>query len=359
MSGYNKRENTNNTVSLWPSFVDVMSNLLILMLFMVVVFMMLNFISGATQSDSKNKEIENLQKTIRQKDHLNSLLVDTIRNTKQELNVAKKEAETTQSDMDELSKTLDFAELESKKKDIKNEQLQDKVSELNQLILQFEGDIIKKDDKINALKNNEENLKSTVNHLTEEMQKLNEVFESTNKYITWQKVQIVELGRKLNRALAGKTAELFKVRSTFFEELSKVIADNKNFVISGDRFVIPSEVFFAKESATIGDAGKAKLKELAKILKEAIAVFPDDVDWILRVDGHTDITPIRPSSHYKSNWELSVARAVSVVNFLVEEGIPANRLAATGFGEFHPIVDGSDADSLARNRRIEFKLTEK
>ena len=169
----------------------------------------------------------------------------------------------------------------------------------------------------------------------------------------------MELGKKLNRALAGKTAELFKVRSTCFEEFSKVVADNKNFVISGDRFVIPSEVFFAKESAVIGVEGQAKLRELAKILKEAIQAFPDDVEWILRVDGHTDITPIRPSSHYKSNWELSVARAVSVVDFLVSEGIPANRLAATGFGEFHPIDNGTDRDALARNRRIEFKLTEK
>ena len=185
------------------------------------------------------------------------------------------------------------------------------------------------------------------------------VFEATNKYITWQKVQIVELGKKLNRALANKTAELFKVRSSFFESLSKAVAGNKNFIITGDRFIIPSEVFFKSNSADIGLLGKKKLKDIAVILKQAMKSFPDDIDWILRIDGHTDSAPIKENSKYNSNWELSVARAVSVVNFLISEGIPENHLAATGFGEFHPIVKSSNIKDMQKNRRIEFKLTEK
>lgn len=354
-----RRNSSDSSASLWPSFIDVMSNLLILMIFMVVIFMLLNFVSSITNSGSKDKRIEELQKIIAEKDKVNHALINNVRGIKQDLAKVEEVNKNQESDMQELYQTLDMTKDESKKKDIKNEQLNTKVAELNMLILQLEGDIVKKDNEVMALKNSEENLKSTVSKLTGEMQKLNHVFESTNKYIAWQKVQIVELGKKLNRALANKTAELFKVRSTFFEELSLALKGNENFVMVGDRFVMPSEVFFTAESAEIGDDGKEKLKNLAKVLKDAMVVFPDDVDWILRVDGHTDITPVRPNSKYKSNWELSVARAVSVVNFLISQGIPENRLAATGFGEYHPLVNGRDVNSLRRNRRIEFKLTEK
>ncbi|MCR5506475.1 MAG: OmpA family protein [bacterium] len=347
-----------NQTSLWPSFVDVMSNLLILMLFVVVIFMLMNFVSSINSQNSKDDRITELEKIIAEKDKLNKALINNVRGVKEDLEKAQKETDLAKSDMEELYSVLDMTKTDAKKEEIKNEQLSNKVAELNMFILQLEGDIIKKDNQVKALQNSEENLKNTVSKLTGEMQKLNDVFESTNKYISWQKVQIVELGKKLNRALANKTAELFKVRSTFFEELSNAVMGNKNFVMVGDRFVIPSEVFFTAESAEIGEKGKEKLKEIAKILKDSIKAFPDDIDWILRVDGHTDKNPIK-GNKFKSNWELSVARAVSVVNFLISEGIPENRLAATGFGEFHPLDKGTNKEALQKNRRIEFKLTEK
>ena len=348
----------NNQTSLWPSFVDVMSNLLILMLFVVVIFMLMNFVSSVNSQNSKDDKIIQLENLIAEKDKLNKALINNIRGVKEDLEKAKEENKLTKSDMEELYSVLDTTKDNAKKENIKNEQLANKVDELNMFILQLEGDIIKKENQVKTLQNSEENLKNTVSKLTNEMQKLNDVFEATNKYISWQKVQIVELGKKLNRALANKTAELFKVRSTFFETLSSAVMGNKNFVMVGDRFVIPSEVFFQAESAEIGPQGKEKLKELAKILKDAMKAFPDDIDWILRVDGHTDKNPIK-GNKFKSNWELSVARAISVVNFLITEGIPENRLAATGFGEFHPLTNKTDKESLKKNRRIEFKLTEK
>ncbi|MBR1544821.1 MAG: OmpA family protein [Alphaproteobacteria bacterium] len=353
-----RRSSFENQASLWPSFVDVMSNLLILMLFVVVIFMLMNFVSSINSQNSKDDRIVELEKIIEEKDKINKALINNVRGVKQDLEKAKEENSLAKSDMEELYSVLDMAKTDAKKEEVKNEQLSNKVAELNMFILQLEGDIIKKDNQVKALQNSEENLKNTVSKLTGEMQKLNDVFEATNKYISWQKVQIVELGKKLNRALANKTAELFKVRSTFFEELSSAVMGNKNFVMVGDRFVIPSEVFFTAESAEIGENGKEKLKELAKILKDAMKAFPDDIDWILRVDGHTDKNPIK-GSKFKSNWELSVARAVSVVNFLISEGIPENRLAATGFGEFHPLDNGNTKEAFRKNRRIEFKLTEK
>ncbi len=354
-----RQNSSSSNHSLWPSFIDVMSNLLILMIFMVVIFMMLNFVSSVSNSTSKDEIIEKLHDTISEKDRLNKILINNVKGIQKDLKSIKEEQKDKESNLEELYKILDITKNSKKKESVKNEQLKNRIAELNMLILQMEGDIIKKDNQVKALQNNETNLKNTVSKLTVEMQKLNNVFEATDKYITWQKVQILELGKKLNRALANKTAELFKVRSSFFEELSKSLMGNKNFVMVGDRFVIPSEVFFTSESADIGDVGKIKLRQIAKILKDAIKSFPDDMDWILRIDGHTDNTPVRVNSRYKSNWELSVARAVSVVNFLISQGIPENRLAATGFGEFHPLVKGNDKLSFQKNRRIEFKLTEK
>ena len=355
------RKNTDNFFdSMWPSFVDVMSNLFVLMLFMVVIFLMTNFISTAINPSSKEEKIAQLEKIIEDKDKLNQRLIANIKNVKGDSNKILEENQKKEDALQELSNTLDFTSNTLKKEEIKNENLSNKVAELNMFIVQMEGDIIKKDNQIKALENNEKNLENTVSKLTTEMQKLNDVFEATDKYIAWQKVQIVELGKKLNRALANKTAELWKVRSGFFEDLSTALVGNDNFVMQGDRFVMPSEVFFNKQSAEIGEQGKVQLKKIAKVLKDAMQKFPDDMDWILRVDGHTDITPIKQGTgKYKSNWELSVDRAISVVNFLISEGIPENRLAATGFGEFHPLVMGTDAKSLQKNRRIEFKLTEK
>ena len=346
----NRVSSANN--SLWPSFIDVMSNLVILMIFMVIIFMMLNFVSSVSNNTSKDEKIAELYNIINEKDRVNKLLVNNIKSV-------KKLNENQENDLEMLYKTLDFKLDEKKKTEIKNQQLQNKVAELNMMILQLEGDIIKKDYKLKSLENNNANLKTTVSKLTTEMQKLNAVFEATDKYITWQKVQIVELGKKLNRALANKTAELFKVRSTFFESLSKAVMGNKNFVMDGDRFIIPSEVFFASGSAEIGVKGKEQLKQIVTILKSAIKTFPDEMNWILRVDGHTDKEQFKENSFYKSNWELSVARAVAVVNFFINEGIPADRLAATGFGEYHPLYKGENKQKLKQNRRIEFKLTEK
>ncbi len=169
-------------------------------------------------------------------------------------------------------------------------------------------------------------------------------------------VTIVNLGSRLNAALASKVAELSRYRSEFFGKLREVLGDHKNIRIVGDRFVFQSEVLFQSGSAELADIGRRQIERLAATLKDIAKRIPDDVDWVLRVDGHTDRIPIR-TARFPSNWELSTGRAISVVKHLIEAGIPANRLAATGFGEFQPIDPGSDQNAYRRNRRIELKLT--
>jgi chemotaxis protein MotB len=172
------------------------------------------------------------------------------------------------------------------------------------------------------------------------------------------KVQIADLGRRLNSALAQRVQELARFRSEFFGRLRKILSQRSDIRIVGDRFVFQSEVMFPKGFADINPAGVQELDKLALALKQLEAEIPTDIAWVLRVDGHTDADPIKTSA-FKSNWELSSARAIAVVNALIARGISPTHLVAAGFGEFQPL-DLSDTDEAkAKNRRIELKLTER
>ncbi len=173
-----------------------------------------------------------------------------------------------------------------------------------------------------------------------------------------QKVVIADLGRRLNLALASKVEELARYRSEFFGRLREVLGEGRDIRIVGDRFVFQSEVLFESGSAELGEAGKEQLASLAQALLEIATQIPADLEWILRVDGHTDKVPIA-TARFPSNWELSTARAISVAHYLIERGVPPRRLAAAGFGEFQPLDPREDEIAFRRNRRIELKLTQR
>jgi len=172
------------------------------------------------------------------------------------------------------------------------------------------------------------------------------------------KATIADLGKRLNKALASQVEKLAKYRSDFFGRLREVMRGKRGVRIVGDRFVFQSEVLFGSGSATLGVQGQIQLTRLAETLNEIAATIPTDINWVLRVDGHTDANPIN-TPRFPSNWELSAARAIQVAKFLIAAGLPAERLAPTGFGEFHPIEVGNSELALRRNRRIEFKLTQR
>ena len=171
-----------------------------------------------------------------------------------------------------------------------------------------------------------------------------------------QQVQIADLGRRLNLALASKVEELARYRSEFFGRLREALGDRQDIRVVGDRFVFQSEVLFASGSATLGLEGQEQLWQLARTLRDIIQAIPVDINWVLQVDGHTDTVRIA-TPQFPSNWELSTARATSVVKFLISQGLPAHRLAAAGYGEFQPLEEGLDEANRRRNRRIELKLT--
>ncbi|MFU8770079.1 MAG: peptidoglycan -binding protein [Desulfotignum sp.] len=168
--------------------------------------------------------------------------------------------------------------------------------------------------------------------------------------------QIDDLGRQLNIALARKVHELTQYRSEFFGRLKQILGDSPAIQIRGDRFVFQAELFFASGSADLGEGGKAHLAALAGTLLETAKKIPDDINWILQIDGHSDKVPIN-NEFFASNWELSTARAVSVLRFLSGQGIPENRMAAAGFSKYHPIDPADTPEAFRKNRRIEIKLT--
>jgi len=194
--------------------------------------------------------------------------------------------------------------------------------------------------------------------LREQLAQLSAVLEVSEALSNKQKVRIANLGKRLNAALATKVQELSRYRSEFFGRLREVLGRQPGVRIVGDRFVFQSEVLFASGSAELGKAGQEQLGRLADTLREISTKIPKDIDWILRIDGHTDKVPIN-TAQFPSNWELSSARAISVVKFLKSREIPANRLVAAGFGEHQPLDDRDDEIGYRRNRRIELKLTQR
>ena len=210
--------------------------------------------------------------------------------------------------------------------------------------------------------------------LRDQVAQLNAALDISEKLSAEQKAQIANLGQRLNAALreygfnlgvafqiaalASRVQELARYRSEFFGRLREVLGNHPGIRIVGDRFVFQSEVLFESASADLGPEGQAQIAGLAATLRELAQRIPAEIDWVLRVDGHTDSRPIT-SVRFPSNWELSTARAISVVKTLIGEGIPPNRLAAAGFGEYQPLDPKTDEIALRRNRRIELKLDQR
>ena len=201
-------------------------------------------------------------------------------------------------------------------------------------------------------------LNQQISALRTQLARIEQALEISERKSEEQQVTIANLGQRLNQALAAKVEELAAYRSEFFGRLRQVLSDRRDFTIIGDRFVFQSEVLFASASDELGQAGQQRLATFATILKDVMTKIPTDLPWILQVDGHTDSRPIQ-TARFPSNWELSSARAISVVNFLIGRGIPPEHLSATGYGEFQPIDTREDEIGYRRNRRIELKLTQR
>ncbi len=422
-----QRRRNQQTPNVWPGYVDALSSLLMVVIFVVMIFTIVQMILGEVITGQESElsslhqqiseltralgiERANSQELTNQVSQL-SMLADSLQAERQELE-ERNQALTAQSaqDKDEIERQLlyiasyqeDIAALKKMRDELEQQvgklaanldkknalvgnlrdrsqsleakladqqertvlaqrEVEDKkirIQALNALIGQ-QKDALESQRELSASARSEivllnQRIKRLQNQL-EEIQLALETAEQENRD---QQAKIKNLGERLNIELAREVNKLKRYRSDFFGRLQAVLSDVPYVEIEGDRFVFQAELLFDSGSASLQDKGKDHLAKLAQVLNDVSAAIPSDLNWILRIDGHTDRVPITNNdSPYRSNWELSTARALAVVRFLAAEGIPENRMAATGFSKFHPLDPRNTAAAYQRNRRIEIKLT--
>jgi len=334
------RRQRRSSIDIWPGFVDALSQLV-----MVIVFVLLVFTAGQFYlTDALSGRDQALQRLSQQISQLSDLLaLERKANADLRLNVAQ------------LSSQLQAV-------DAQRDQLTNRVAELSNKADQATADakqqIAERDAKLSQAQTTIDQLNQNILALRQQLQQLAAALDASEAKSKAQEVQIADLGKRLNAALANKVEELARYRSEFFGRLRAVLGNRSDIRIVGDRFVFQSEVLFPIASADLTDEAKQKLVPVAQALKEIAAKIPPDINWVLRVDGHTDARPIH-TPQFASNWELSTARAISVVRFFISQGVPPDRLAAAGFGQYDPIDPGNSEDAYRRNRRIELKLTDR
>ena len=378
--------------NIWPGFIDALATLLMVIMFILMIFVLAQFFLGKALS-GRDQALSKLQNQVGELAELLSLERKNTDELRKNMAQLSGELQVSVSSQDDLKSTIGNLrnQAEEKKQELTvslatlkagklniaqqlkeisdlsadiaalsalRQELETKITELSGRLNQSGKKILTEQEISKSARAQVALLNQQMTVLRETLTKISQSLEKSEKNTEKKNIQIASLGKRLNAALANKVQVLSRYRSEIFGRLRKVMGEQKGVRIVGDRFVFQSEVLFSKGAAQIGEAGKDQLRQLAKTLKEISRKIPPDINWVLRVDGHTDKDPIR-TERFPSNWELSSARAISVVQLLIEQGLRPNRLAAAGFGEFQPLENRDDEIGKRRNRRIELKLTQR
>ena len=331
-------------VDYWPGFVDALSTLLIAIMFILTVFVVGQFIlsreiSGRDEVLTRlNGQINELTQLLALEKGSNQDLQDSVANLQASLASAEGERTRLQALLSAGAGGQDAAK-----------------QQIGTLTQQLDGQKQVSDRALSQV----ELLNQQIAALRSQIAAVEAALQASEEKDQTSQTKIADLGRRLNVALAARVQELNRYRSDFFGRLREILSDRDNIRVVGDRFVFQSEVLFPSGGADLNPDGQAEMAKLAAALLDLAKEIPPEINWVLRVDGHTDNVALSGSGRYRDNWELSSARAISVVKFLIAQGVPADRLVAAGFGEFQPIAPGDTPEARATNRRIELKLTEK
>ncbi|WP_328186568.1 peptidoglycan -binding protein [Marinobacter sp. OP 3.4] len=338
MIGYRRR--ARSAINIWPGFVDALSALLMLVIFMLLVYVVSQLYLSQTLSD-RDSELARLSSRLAE---ISSLL-----GVQEERNDAlEREMQRVQQQLGESLALNDELEMEL-------EETQDQaISRQNDL----EAALDQEERLAASQRALLQQLSDRIGALQQQLATITTALELQEELTADKEAELRDVSQRLNTLLAERVNQLQRYQSEFFGRLREILQDNENIRVVGDRFLLPSELLFASGSANLGTSGRRELDKLASVLLDVVEKIPDDIDWILRIDGHTDRIPIDTPA-FPSNWELSTARAVSVVRYLAEQGVPEDRMAAAGFGEFFPVAEGMSEEALRRNRRIEIKLTDR
>jgi chemotaxis protein MotB len=327
----------------WPGFVDALSTLVLSIVFLLTVFLVVQFFLSQ-EVTGKDKALEQLNLKIAQLNEMLSLeklgklsLDDQVSQLRAGLASAEAERDRVKGLYEGLAAAGNNA---------------GRTAEL--------GKALESEKQVSARALAQiEVLNQQISALRRQLAALEDALDASEKRDKESQNRIADLGQRLNVALAQRVQELSRYRSEFFGRLRAILGNRPDIRIVGDRFVFQSEVFFDTGQAVLLPEGRAELDKVASALTELDKQIPAEIAWVLRVDGHTDARPIVNSLQFKSNWELSSARAISVVQYLISLGLPAQRLVAAGFAEFQPLDPAPNDDAYRRNRRIELKLTER
>ena len=371
----------------WPGFVDALASLLMVFVFVLMVFVLIQAnlayrLSGQDESliilreelamlgDLLSLEREagavlsadlaRTQAQLEMAENQNSLLTAQLSSLTAQLTDEKTKTTTLENTLatERLRLTTELTTLSAQTAEQKREleQMSKSLDQKTQSLKQAATDLSAEQKQSEQARLEIDRLTAAMQSLRSELTRLRTLLSEKQEQSKKDKIAIANLGKELNAALANKVQELQRFRSEFFGRLRTILEGRSDVKVVGDRFVFQSEVLFAPGQASINPEGQAQLGQIADAIMQIIADIPSDIPWILQVEGHTDVIPV--SGVYTDNWDLSTERALSVVRFMVDRGVPSERLAATGYGEFQPITSGKTETNRQKNRRIELKLTQ-
>lgn len=363
-------------LDLWPGFVDALAALLMVMVFVLLLFVLGQFvlsdaISGRDRAlDRLNAELAALARSLSLETEARTRAETQVGELGASLASAQRENVALGRRLGDTEMALGRARSDLAERRTEVARLSADIDALSRLKAELEAEVARLAVSLDSTRSEltmqtevseralaqTELLNRQLAAVREQLEQLNDALAVAEAAARDKDIRIEELGRELNLALAQRVQELSRYRSEFFGRLRAALGDRDDVQIVGDRFVFSSEVLFPSASDEISEEGLMELSRIADTLKVLANEMPADLPWVLQVDGHTDRRPIR-TARFPSNWELSSARAIAIVRILKDRGIPAERLAATGYGEFHPLDPGESVEALARNRRIELKLT--
>jgi chemotaxis protein MotB len=334
------RSRRDSGMNYWPGFVDALSTLILCVIFLLTVFMVAQFflsqeVAGKDTALARlNAQISRLSQLLSLEQTGKANLEDQVAQLRASLTAAEGERDRLRGAASASPNPAPGPGGDNAKIDLEKEATARAVAQI-------------------------ENLNEQIKALRGQIAALQEALGTSEAKQKDSQLRIADLGQRLNLALAQRVQELSRYRSDFFGKLRDILGNRPDIRVVGDRFVFQSEVFFDSGQAALRPEGRAELDQLAGALLDLEKQIPSEINWVLRVDGHTDTRQLSATSPFKSNWELSSARAISVVQYLISKGVPPQRLVAAGFGEFQPIDQGSSDEAFSHNRRIELKLTER
>jgi chemotaxis protein MotB len=329
----------------WPGFVDALSTLILGIIFLLTVFVVVQFYLQQEVA-GKDTALQRLNSQIAQLTDLLSLEKSGKTSIEEQLAQLRASLTATESERDSFRGQLEGA----------GTGLSQAQGRVGQLVTELEGE---KRITARALAQVEV-LNQQIAALRRQLAALESALDVSERKDKESQTRIADLGQRLNLALAQRVQELSRYRSDFFGRLREILGNRPDIRIVGDRFVLQSELLFDVGKADLKPEARAEIDKIATALLDLGQKIPADIAWVLRVDGHTDVRPISGTAgQFRTNWDLSAARAIAVVQYLVTKGVPPHRLVAAGFGEFQPIDPGTNDEAYSRNRRIEFKLTER